>query len=515
MRRAVRKAGRLAMTTTSHEQWRPTLLLTRSFITDYVRNPVNLIMLVLVPLVFVLVAAGSIADAMQLLRGRPGMATQIVTAGWAAGFLSGLAMYFQICSARAADKRLLLAGLPPTRLLAARAGTGLLMAALVSAVALVALAARTGIDHPGRVIIGTLMFALIYLAIGARVAVAVANPVNGAVVILLIWLLDVFVGPAGSGGDYVFTRWFPTHFVTLWMADTPSHHAGRLGDLGLALVWVVGSLAVAGAVVATGSHTAGQRQRSAGQLLTALQLGLVDLRRNAVLLALLVIVPAAFVLLSRATTPGRPIPVAVKENGVTSNQPFWFPDIHGGVMAPIGIGALAALVGMFVVVDAAGGDHRLHQAGYRTGVVLAARLGVVAVAAVVITVATMAVTATVFDAKQWAGYAGANLLVAVTYALIGVIVGPLLGKVAGVFVAFLIPFLDLGIIQSPMLRPEPQEWARFLPGYGVTKVLFDTGLTVHFDETGPLLMGFAWLIGLLILAGLVLSRGHPVRARIS
>ena len=81
------------MTTAAHEQWRPSLLLTRSFIADYVRNPVNLIMLVLVPLVFVLVAAGSIADAMQLLRGRPGMATQTATAGWAAGFLSGLAMY--------------------------------------------------------------------------------------------------------------------------------------------------------------------------------------------------------------------------------------------------------------------------------------------------------------------------------------------------------------------------------------------------------------------------------------
>ena len=124
------------------------------------------------------------------------------------------------------------------------------------------------------------------------------------------------------------------------------------------------------------------------------------------------------------------------------------------------------------------------------------------------------VTATVFDAKQWAGYAAANLLVAATYALVGVIVGPLVGKVAGVFVAFLIPFLDLGIIQSPMLRPEPQEWARFLPGYGATKVLFDTGLTARFDETGPLLMGFAWLVGLLILAGLILGRGHFVRARI-
>jgi hypothetical protein len=495
------------MTTAAHEQWRPTLLLTRSFITDYARNPVNLIMLVLVPLVFVLVAAGSIADAMELLRGRPGIATQTATAGWAAGFLSGLAMYFQIRSARGADKRLQLAGLPAARLLAARAGTGLLMAGLVSAVALAALAVRTGIDDPVRVIVGTLMFAVIYLAIGALVGVAVGNPVNGAVIILLIWMIDVFVGPAGSGGDYVLTRWFPTHFVTLWMVDTPSHHAGRLGDLGLASVWMVGALAVAGTVVVAGSRTARRRQRSSGQLSTALRLGLVDLRRNAVLLALLVIVPATFVLLAKVTTPGRPLMVSVTENGATSSQPFWFPEVHAGAMAPIGIGALAALVGMFVVVDAAGGDRRLRLAGYRIGVVLAARLGVVAVAAIIITTATMAVTATVFDAKQWAGYIGANLLIAAIYTLIGVVIGPLLGKVAGVFVAFLIPFLDLGIIQSPMLRPVPQESAQFLPGYGVTRLLFDTGLTAGLDEIGSLLIGLAWLAGLLLVAGVVLARG--------
>jgi hypothetical protein len=494
------------MTTAAHEQWRPALLLTRSFVTDYVRNPVNLIMLVIVPLVFVLVAAGSIADAMELLRGSPGIATQTATAGWAAGFLSGLAMYFQIRSARAADTRMLLAGLPAARLLAARAGTGLLMAGLVSAVALLALVVRTGIDHPARVIIGTLMFALIYLAIGALVGVGVSNPVNGAVVILLIWMIDVFVGPAGSGGDYVLTRWFPTHFVTLWMVDTPSHHAGRLGDLGLASVWLVGALVVAAVFVAAGSRTAGRPHRSAGQLLTALRLGLVDLRRNAVLLVLLVLVPAVFVLLAKVTTPGRPLPVAVTENGVTSTESFWFPDVHAGAMAPIGIGALAALVGMFVVVDAAGGDRRLRLSGYRTSVVLAARLGVVGAAAVVITAATLAVTATVFDPKQWPAYIAVSLLVAAIYALVGVVIGPLLGKVAGVFVAFLIPFLDLGIIQSPMLRPVPQEWARFLPGYGLTRALFDTGLTVRFDQMVPLLGGLAWLGGLLIVATMVLVR---------
>lgn len=495
------------MTTAAHEQWRPTLLLTRSFITDYARNPVNLVMLVIVPLVFVLVAAGSIAQAMELLRGRPGVSTQTATAGWAAGFLSGLAMYFQIRSARAADKRMLLAGLPAARLLLARATTGLLMAGLVSAIALLALTVRTGIDHPGRVVIGTLMFALIYLAIGALVGVGVSNPVNGAVVILLVWMIDVLIGPAGSGGDYVLTRWFPTHFVTLWMVDTPSRHAGRLGDLGLALLWLTGALLVTAAIVAAGSRTARRPRRPPSQLMTAVRFGLVDLRRNAVLLVLLLLVPVVFVLLAKVTTPARQLPVAVTENGATSTEPFWFPAVHAGAMAPIGIGALAALVGMFVVVDAAGGDGRLRLSGYPTHVVLAARLGVVCAAAAIITMAAMAVTATVFSPRQWPTYIAINLIVAVIYALIGVIIGPLLGKVAGVFVAFLIPFLDLGIVQSPMLRPVPEEWAHFLPGYGVTRALFDAGLTVHFDETISLLEALAWLGGLLIVATLVLVRG--------
>jgi hypothetical protein len=495
------------MTTAAHEQWRPTLLLTRSFIADYVRNPVNLIVLVLVPLVFVVVAARSLADAMELLGGQIGPALETTTAGWAAGFLSSLAMYFQIRSARATDRRMLLAGLPRARLLAARAGTGLLLAGLVSAVALVALALRTGIDHPGRVIAGTLMFAVIYMAIGALVGVVISNPVNGAVMILFIWMVDVFFGPGGSGGTMVLSRFFPTHFVTLWMVDLPSHHAGRLGDLGIALVWVVSAIVVAGAVLAMGIRTAKRSRRSAGRLITALRFGLIDLSRNPVLLVLLVVVPAVFVLLAKATTPARDLVLGVTEDGATVNATYWFPEVHAGTMTPIAVASLAALAGLFVVVDAAGGDRRLRLAGYPARVIVTARLGVVAAAVIVINVAALAVTATVFDARQLVGYAGANLLLGMTYALVGVVIGPLFGRVAGVFIAFLVPFLDLGIAQSPMLRPVPEQWANALPGYGWTKVLFDTGLTAQFDQTGPLLIGLAWVGGLSIAAALTLTRG--------
>lgn len=145
-----------------------TVVFVRRFLADYARNPVNLLVLVLIPLVFVVVAAGSLADAAQLLGGAGGgPAVESTTAGWAAGFLAGVAMYYQVSAARDTDRRLVITGLPTTRLVAARLLTGLALALLASAVALVVLVLRTGIDAPARVAAGTLMFAVIYLAIGA------------------------------------------------------------------------------------------------------------------------------------------------------------------------------------------------------------------------------------------------------------------------------------------------------------------------------------------------------------
>lgn len=122
----------------------------------------------------------------------------------------------------------------------------------------------------------------------------------------------------------------------------------------------MGSIVVAGAMLAAGSRTGRRSHRSSGQVVTALRFGLVDLRRN------------------------------------PRNASFWFPEVHAGTMTPTAIASLAALAGLFVVIDAAARDGRLRLAGYRASVMVAARLGVVAVAVVVITVAALAVTATVF-----------------------------------------------------------------------------------------------------------------------
>src|SRR4051812_14702703 len=168
----------------------------RRFLADYARNRVNLLLLAVVPVVFVVVVAGSMADAAKLLGGPGGAAVETATAGWAAGFLAGIAMYFQTAATRDTDRRVVIAGLPAHRLVAARVGTGLVLALFAAAVALAALAVRTGIDAPVRVAAGTVMFAVIYLAIGTIVGATVRNPVNGTVVVLFVWILDVFFGPA-------------------------------------------------------------------------------------------------------------------------------------------------------------------------------------------------------------------------------------------------------------------------------------------------------------------------------
>ena len=148
-----------------------------------------------------------------------------MTAGWAAG-LAAVAMYFQVSSARDTDRRLVLAGLPRSQLVAARLVTGASLAVLGSAAALTALLLRTGIDQPARVATGTLMFAAIYLAVGAIVGATVPDPVNGTLVLLFIWIIDVFFGPALSASQSVLTRVLPTHYVSLWTVALPPGHGG-------------------------------------------------------------------------------------------------------------------------------------------------------------------------------------------------------------------------------------------------------------------------------------------------
>ena len=485
-------------------------LLVRRFLTDYTRNGPNLVLLAVVPVVFVMVAAPPLADAARLLGGTGGgPALETVTAGWAAAFLTAVAMYFQISSARTTDRRLTLAGLGRVRLASARLTTGAVLALMATLVAVLALAARGRVDDPWRVTVGTAMFAVVYLGLGAVVGARVPNAVNGTVIVMFIWIIDVFFGPTLSGSDSSVQRLLPTHFISLWTVALPSGHGGP-GELALSLSWVVAAVALALWVItrttATGrAHRAGLTG-PVGQLLTGLHMGWRDSRRTPVLWLLLALVPAVFILLSDAITPHGHIPVVLREAGAEVTAMVDPAEMHAGTMAPVAVASLAALVGIFIVLDARAADRRLTLSGQRPAVLLTTRLTMALAAAAVATAVSLAVTATVFDAGNWGVYIGGNALLAVTYALIGVLLGPVFGRVSGTFMAFLLPFLDLAIGQSPMLRGEPASWATWLPGYGGTRVMIDGALTTGFDEASSLAIGLGW-ISVLLLAATVLLRG--------
>jgi len=486
-------------------------LLVRRFLADYTRNGPNLVLLAVIPVVFVVVAAPPMADAARLLGGTGGgPAVETVTAGWAAAFLTAVAMYFQISTARTTDRRLALAGLTRGRLAGARLAAGSALALLATLVAVLALTARGPVEEPWRVAAGTAMFALVYLGLGAVVGVLVPNAVNGTVILMFIWILDVFFGPTLSGSESLVLRVLPTHFISLWTVALPSGHGGP-GELALSLAWVGASVGLAlwviVATTATGHrHRLASRVGPLGQLTTGLRMGWHDWRRTPVLWVLLAIVPTVFILLSDAITPHGHTPVVLREAGATLTAMVDPAEMHAGTMAPVAVASLAALVGLFVVLDARAADRRLALAGQGPAVLLATRLTMVLIAAAIATAVSLAVTATVFDARNWGVYIGGIAMLAATYALIGVLLGPIFGRVSGVFMAFLIPFLDLGIGQSPMLRGEPATWAHWLPGYGGTRVMIDGALTNGFDEATSLVIGAGW-ISALLLAATVLLRG--------
>ena len=483
-----------------------TTALVRRFLADYARNGPNLLLLVVVPATFVVAAAPALADAAKVLGGAGGgPAIETVTAGWAAAFLAGVAMYFQVSGSRGADRRLAVAGMRRSRLALARLFAGALLAALATGAALVALAAKGGLDEPWRVASGTLLFALVYVGLGTAVGALVPSALNGTVLLLFVWILDVFFGPTLSGSDAVIVRLLPTHFASLWTVDIPSRHGGP-SDLLWALLWAGTALVVATVVIVSGMGAQRRPVRRPGrwaQLRAGVRMGWKDWRRTPVLWVLLPLVPAVFILLADAITPSGEMSVVVREDAAAQVTIVDPADIHAATMAPIAVASLATLAGLLLVLDSRRADRRLALAGASPVIVLAARVALVLVATGVATAGSLLVTALVFDAEQWGVYAAGNALVAVTYALIGIVLGPLFGRVSGVFLAFLVPFLDLGIWQSPMLRAEPTSWASWLPGHGGGRVVIDGALTTGFDEGWSVVAALLWILVLGAAAAVV------------
>jgi hypothetical protein len=167
-----------------------------SFAREQLRAPLTLVLLVVIPAFFVLIFSGVLGEFAEALGGTlAARSATSISAGWAAAFLSGALGFFQVSSSRGADRRLAVAGLGPARVAVARIAASLLLAGCVSAVAFVTLWLRSGIGHPWHAALAVFAFAAIYIGIGAIVGAFITAPLEGSLLVMLVWSLDAFSGP--------------------------------------------------------------------------------------------------------------------------------------------------------------------------------------------------------------------------------------------------------------------------------------------------------------------------------
>ena len=222
------------------------LAVSGSFTREQLRAPLTLVLLVVIPAFFVLIFAGVLGQFSQALGGTlASRSATAISAGWAAAALSGTLAFFQVSSSRGADRRLAAAGLGAGRVALSRIAASLLLAAAVSAVAFLTLWLRSGIGHPAHAALAIFAFAAIYIGIGAIIGALITGPLEGSLLVMLVFALDAFDGPqmtSGGGGLAAFT---PTRrAANLLIAAGGGNGSPRADWLGVALT-ALAALAIA------------------------------------------------------------------------------------------------------------------------------------------------------------------------------------------------------------------------------------------------------------------------------
>jgi hypothetical protein len=245
---------------------------------------------------------------------------------------------------------------------------------------------------------------------------------------------------------------------------------------------------------------------AATRLAAGLRAATRDYGRNRVLWALLIVVPVAFIALAAAETPTKLMPVALVAGARHFTTMVSLRQVHAAQMASVASALLAGIAGLFVVTGSTDGDRRLVLAGFRPREVLVGHLGVVASAAVLTSAISLAVSAIWFSPQQWAVYASAVLLIALTYAMIGMLLGPLTGRLGGLYLILLLAIVDVGYGQTVMFSPLPPGWGGFLPARGAGRLLIDGAFSPSFAGARYLLLALGWLV--------VLTAGAAITFRI-
>ncbi|MEX2254391.1 MAG: hypothetical protein WEC34_03035 [Acidimicrobiia bacterium] len=171
------------------------------FLREQMRAPLVLVLLLVLPMLFVVMASSVLSDFSRALGGSAhGDGATALAAGWSVAFLAGALGFFVTMSSHEADQRLAIAGLGPARTAIARLMSALGLAVTVTAAAFVALRLQQPIPHAAHTLLAMSAYACIYLAIGTAVGSVIRDALAGSLLVVFIFLLDVFSGPGMSKG---------------------------------------------------------------------------------------------------------------------------------------------------------------------------------------------------------------------------------------------------------------------------------------------------------------------------
>jgi hypothetical protein len=217
-----------------------------SFIREHLRTRLTLVLLVAIPAFFVLIFASVLGEFAAALGGSlASRSATAISAGWAAAFLSGALAFFEVVSSRGADRRLALAGLGAGRVALGRIAAALSLAVAVSAVAFLTLLLRSGITHPFHAAVAILAFATIYIGIGALIGAFITGPLEGSLLVVLIFSVDVFSGPSMTNSGGLLASLTPTHKAADLLIAAGSGQGSPPGDWITVAAIALGSLGVA------------------------------------------------------------------------------------------------------------------------------------------------------------------------------------------------------------------------------------------------------------------------------
>lgn len=176
--------------------------LTKSQLVAFVRDPLNVVLAVLIPLVVIqgLGMAMETFPQAATMGIDPSLNGKTTGALFSTGFVAGLSGLHQVLSAEQADQRLVQSGLRPGSLLVARIITVLVICAGVAGLSYGIISQSVEPAAPVLAYLSLLLAGGIYALVGIVVGAVSPGLFEGSLIVLIIADMDAFLG-SGMAGD--------------------------------------------------------------------------------------------------------------------------------------------------------------------------------------------------------------------------------------------------------------------------------------------------------------------------